>query len=65
MTVNARVEERQETTNPGNKTLVETSEPTTSPDGFASLDHRLRSVGGHLCLEHLERLTERRHLVHS
>ena len=40
-------------TYPRDESLVETCDTSSSPDGLNGLEHRLRPVSGHLCLEHL------------
>jgi hypothetical protein len=52
--------ERRAITYPRDESLVETCNTSSSPNGLDGLDHRLRPVRGHLRLEHLERLTQRR-----
>lgn len=42
-----------EKTHPRNKTLVESSNPTTTPNGLTRLPHCLRTVGSHLRLQDL------------
>ena len=51
------------TTYPRNKSLVEPCDTSSSPNGLDGLEHRLRPVSGHLCLEHLEWLTQRRNFL--
>ena len=48
------------TTYPRNKSLVEPCNTSSSPNGLDGLEHRLGPVSGHLCLEHLKWLTQRR-----
>ena len=55
---------KPEQTYPRNKTLVEAQHTTPVPDGFESIKHRLSPIRGHLCLDHLKRLTKCCHLKH-
>lgn len=47
---------------PWNQSLVEAENTSSRRNCLERLHHRLLSVRCHLCLDHLERLTERRHL---
>jgi hypothetical protein len=49
-------------THPRDQSLVESSDTSSCPDIPESLPHGLTTVGSHLGLEDLERLTERCHL---
>ena len=52
-------------TYPWDEPLVETCDTTSTPNGLDGLKHRLRPVSGHLRLEHLERLTQRRDFLQT
>ena len=52
-------------TYPRDESLVETCDTPSTPNGLDGLEHRLRPVSGHLRLEHLERLTQRRDFLHN
>jgi hypothetical protein len=56
--------ETEEEADPGNQTLVEPRDTTSSPDISECLTHGLRTVRSHLRLENLERLTKCRHFKH-
>ena len=51
-------------TYPRDESLVETCDTSSTPNCLDGLEHSLRPVGSHLCLEHLKRLTQRRDFLH-
>ena len=57
--------ERKRDTYPRDKALIEPCNTSSSPNGLDGLEHRLRPVGGHLRLEHLEWLTQRRDFLQT
>lgn len=50
-------------TYPRNESLVETGNASSAPHCLKRLEHGLRAVGRHLCLDDLQRLTKGRYLL--